>query len=86
MSSMLGNPELFITDTSGGHPKRLTYSTAASTSPAWNPKTGQQVAFVSDRGGLPQLYIMNADGSSPVKVDLPDRDMWSIRRGLPMAS
>ena len=73
MSSMLGNPELFITDTSGGHPKRLTYSTAASTSPAWNPKTGQQVAFVSDRGGLPQLYIMNADGSSPTKVDLPDK-------------
>jgi TolB protein len=72
MSSMLGNPELFITDASGAHPKRLTYSNGANTSPSWNPKTGQQVAFVSDRGGIPQLYTMNSDGSSQAKVDLPD--------------
>jgi TolB protein len=72
MSSMYGNPELFVTDASGGRPKRITYSTGASTSPSWNPKTGQQVAFVSDRGGIPQLYTMNADGSSQTKVDLPD--------------
>jgi TolB protein len=72
MSSMLGNPELFITDASGLRPKRLTFSNGANTSPSWNPKTGQQVAFVSDRGGIPQLYIMNSDGSSQAKVDLPD--------------
>jgi len=72
MSSMLGNPELFISDASGGRPKRLTYSNGANTSPSWNPKTGQQVAFVSDRGGIPQLYTMNADGSSQSKVNLPD--------------
>jgi TolB protein len=72
MSSMLGNPELFVTDASGARPKRITYSSGGSTSPSWNPKTGQQVAFVSDRGGIPQLYVMNADGSSQTKVDLPD--------------
>lgn len=72
MSSMYGNPELFTTDASGGHPKRLTYSNGANTSPSWNPKTGQQVAFVSDRGGIPQLYTMNADGTSQTKVELPD--------------
>jgi TolB protein len=72
MSSMLGNPELFITDASGQHPKRLTFSNGSNTSPSWNPKTGQQVAFVSDRGGVPQLYTMNSDGSSQAKVDLPD--------------
>jgi TolB protein len=72
MSSMYGNPELFTTDASGGYPKRLTYSNGANTSPSWNPKTGQQVAFVSDRGGIPQLYTMNADGTSQLKVDLPD--------------
>ena len=44
----------------------------ANTSPSWNPKTGQQVAFVSDRGGIPQLYTMNADGSDVQKVELPD--------------
>jgi TolB protein len=72
MSSMFGNPELFITDASGQRPKRLTYSNGANTSPSWNPKTGQQVAFVSDRGGIPQLYTMNADGSSQSKVEMPD--------------
>jgi TolB protein len=72
-SSMLGNPELFVTDTSGGRPKRLTYSNAASTSPAWNPKTGQSVVFVSDRGGIPKLYMMNADGTNTTELDLPDK-------------
>src|SRR6267142_2699623 len=45
----------------------------ARTSPTWNPKTGQQVAFVSDRGGIPQLYVMNSDGSSQTKIDLADK-------------
>ena len=72
MSSMLGSPELFITDASGQRPKRLTFSNGANTSPSWNPKTGQQVAFVSDRGGIPQLYTMNSDGTNQAKVDLPD--------------
>jgi TolB protein len=72
MSSMYGNPELFVANAAGGQHKRITYSTGANTSPTWNPKTGQQVAFVSDRGGLPQLYEMNTDGTNTVKIDLPD--------------
>jgi TolB protein len=72
-SSMLGNPELFITDTSGGRPKRLTFTNAASTSPAWNPKTGQTVVFVSDRGGIPKLFMMNADGTNLSEIDVPDK-------------
>ena len=72
-SSMQGNPALYVSDTSGNRPKRLTFSsTGADTSPAWNPKTGQTVAFVSDRGGVPQLYLMNADGTNTQKFDLPD--------------
>jgi TolB protein len=72
MSSMLGNPELFITDAAGARPKRLTFSNGANLSPSWNPKTGQQVAFVSDRGGIPQLFTMNIDGTNQSKIDLPD--------------
>jgi TolB protein len=33
-------------------------------SPAFNRRTGQQIAFVSDRGGSPQIYLMSMDGSS----------------------
>jgi TolB protein len=72
MSSMRGNPELYVADAGGGHPKRITYSVGASTSPSWNPKTGQQVAFVSDRSGLPRLYTMDAEGTNVQQVSLPD--------------
>jgi TolB protein len=73
MSSMHGDPEIFMIDSSGGNLRRITYSAGVDTSPAWNPKTGQQVVFVSDRGGVPQLYIMNADGSNTQKLELEDR-------------
>ncbi len=68
MSSSLGDPEIFVSDTNGGHLKRLTYSAGVDTSPIWNPKTGQQIVFVSDRGGEPALYIMNADGTNTEKI------------------
>ncbi len=72
-SSMQGNPELYVTDINGSKPKRLTFSTGGSTSPTWNPKTGQSVVFVSDRGGIPKLYMMNADGTNVNLLDLPDK-------------
>jgi len=72
-SSMLGNPELFVVDSNGGRPKRLTFAAGASTSPTWNPKTGQTVVFVSDRGGIPKLYMMNADGTNAAEIDVPDK-------------
>jgi TolB protein len=72
-SSMQGNPELYVSDTNGGRPKRLTFTNAACTSPAWNPKTGQSIVFVSDRGGVPKLYMMNSDGTSIQELDVPDK-------------
>jgi TolB protein len=72
MSSMHGDPELFVIDTTGVNLRRITYSAGVDTSPAWNPKTGVHVAFVSDRGGLPHLYMMNADGSNVEKLEMPD--------------
>jgi len=72
-SSMGGNPELYVTDTSGSHPKRLTFSSGASTSPAWNPKTGQTIVYVGDRGGVPKLYMANADGTNTTELDVPDK-------------
>jgi len=72
-SSMQGSPALYVSDSSGNRPKRLTYpGSGGDTSPSWNPRTGQTVAFVSDRAGLPQLYMMNSDGTNTQKIDLPD--------------
>ena len=33
-------------------------------SPAWNRKTGGQIAWVSGRTGLPQVYTMESDGTN----------------------
>lgn len=70
MASMNGDPEIYVSDTSGRNLHRLTYSVAVSTSPTWNPKTGNQIIFVSDRGGLPDLFQMNSDGSSMQKIPM----------------
>lgn len=73
MSSAGGNPNIVVTGPTGGGMHRLTFSRAVDTSPVWNPKTGQQIVFVSDRGGLPALYEMNADGSDVQKIDTADK-------------
>ncbi|MGB6483642.1 MAG: hypothetical protein WBE86_09175 [Candidatus Acidiferrales bacterium] len=70
MASMQGGPEVYVTDSFGGHMHRLTYSVGVSTSPTWNPKTGNQIIFVSDRGGLPDLFEMNSDGSNTQRIPL----------------
>src|SRR6266404_1752111 len=72
-SSMGGHPELYSINASGGNPKRLTFANGASTSPAWNPKTSRSIAFVSDRTGVPKLYLMNDDGTNATDLDLPDK-------------
>src|SRR4029077_4885314 len=53
-SSMRGDPEIFVSDPSGANPKRVTAFQGGNVSPVWNPKTGQQLAYVSGRSGLPQ--------------------------------
>jgi TolB protein len=73
-SSMQGTPDLYVADSNGSKPKRLTFSgNGGATSPTWNPKTGQSVVFVSDRGGIPKLYMMNADGTNLTALDVPDK-------------
>ena len=34
----------------------------------WNPRTGAQIAFVSDRGGVPQVYAMDSSGANVRRV------------------
>mgnify|MGYP003694139433 CR=1 FL=1 len=48
----------------GGNLKRLTSGQGPDVSPTWNRKTGAQIAFVSGRTGLPQIYTMEADGTN----------------------
>ena len=54
---------IWIADSNGNLARRITNFRGGACSPTYNPKTGAQIAFISGRTGLPQLYIMNSDGS-----------------------
>ena len=59
-----GSFDIWVADSNGNLGRRITNFRRGSSSPTYNPKTGAQIAFISDRTGLPQLYLMNSDGSS----------------------
>ena len=67
-SSRSGDAEIYSVDISGGDLRRLTNSRGPDVSPTWNPKTNAQIAFVSGRTGLPQIYTMASDGTNVVRV------------------
>jgi TolB protein len=59
---------------------RLTDNPAADFLPAWSPD-GARIAFVSNRDGNREIYMMNADGSGQTRLtDNPAEDSspdWS---------
>ena len=53
-----GNPEIYIINASDGSVvTRITNDKAIDTSPAWSPD-GSQIAFVCDRNGGPQIFVV----------------------------
>jgi len=63
-SSRSGDPEIWIADSSGANPRRVTFFAGPDVAPTWNPRTNAQLAWVSGRTGLPQIYIMDQDGAN----------------------
>jgi len=60
-------PEIYIAGSNGTNMVRLLPRTTAKgidTSPVWNPATGRELAFVSDRSGSQQIYRINDDGTN----------------------
>jgi dipeptidyl aminopeptidase/acylaminoacyl peptidase len=53
--------EIFLADSRGGGPIRLTNAKKSSTSPQWSPD-GRWLAFASDRTDKRQLYLINPAG------------------------
>jgi TolB protein len=57
--------EIYVANGDGSGAKKLTRTrNAVNISPRWNPKTGREIAFISDRGGSPRIYLMDADGGN----------------------
>ena len=62
------------------HGINITNNEAAGDLPAWSPD-GAKIAFQTERDGLPEVYVMDADGASLVNItNNSDRDgypTWS---------
>jgi TolB protein len=61
-----GNQELFHVRKSG-HVDQLTHDGADDVSPTYSPD-GKRVAFTSNRGGSPQIYVMDAHGGRARRI------------------
>ncbi len=59
-----GDTEVFAIDPDTGDAKNLSRSPQSEDRyPCWSPD-GKRVAFISDRSGTPNLYVMDADGNN----------------------
>jgi len=67
-SSHGGDSEIYVCDASGANLHPMTANRGPDVSPSWNRKTGAQIAFVSGRTGLPQVYTMEADGTNQQRM------------------
>ena len=69
-----GNRDIYTIDRNGGGLVRLTTTEAADDEAAWSPD-GVKIAFRSTRSGVPEVWVMNADGSDQRKLTGPE-DGW----------
>ncbi len=65
---------IHLTATDGGATRQLTAGTTRDSAPRWSPD-GRQLAFISDRAGSAQLYLLPLDGGEP-------RQLTSLQFGV----
>ena len=71
------NPDIYAACEDGSQVTRLTDDPASALMPAWSPDSSQ-IAFVSMRTGLSQIFIMNTDGSDQTQVTADFSNDWPI--------
>lgn len=62
-----GDLEIYSMNGGGGGETRLTSSAGDDTQPTWSPD-GTQIAFGSERTGIPQIFRMTSGGGVPTQV------------------
>ncbi len=64
--------DIYAIDAKGGEARPVLTGQAFETAPVHSPD-GKSIAFVSDRSGVTNLWIANADGKSPRQVSREDK-------------
>ena len=78
-----GNLDVYLVRSNGTGLTRLTTNAGYDAEPAWSPN-GNSIAFVSDRDGNPEIYVMDATGSLQVRrtnAGANSRPAWSPDAG-----
>ena len=61
--------EIYVSDSFGRRPKRLTDNRSSELSPSWSPD-GKKLAVTSDELGTPQIYILDRTTGSMKRVNI----------------
>jgi TolB protein len=69
-----GISQIFMTDVDGGGFHRITNTRSLEVEAKANPKTGADMVFLSGRGGTPQIYRMNMDGTDISRLTTGEGD------------
>jgi TolB protein len=76
-----GPPQICIANVNGGNLRRISRNRFIEVSPKVNPKTGNDMLFISGRSGRQQLWRMNLDGSGAEMLTTGEGDVanpsWS---------
>ncbi len=67
MSTQGGNWDVYVINSSGGTPRKITTSSGNDGLPVWSPD-GSRLAYVSDQGGEWAIWTVPQGGGSPTKL------------------
>lgn len=76
--------KIFVMDTLGNNPVRLTLNQLNDRYPKWSPD-GTKIAWTSGRN-IDQIWVMNTDGSSQRKITDGEKPSWSSDGSRPVFS